>query len=560
MTTPFRVFPILAALAIAIFQPITGHAGDNGDGTFTNPLMWGDWPDPDVIRVGDDFYFVSTSMHYVPGCPIARSKDLVNWQMAGYAVPRYDEDPRYDMKGGNLYLNGSWASTIRHHNDLFYVGFCTPYGLGTDKGHFSICTATNVGGAWTRTIFPEYLYDPGLLFDDDGKVYVAHGQGTLYVTELNADAQSVKVSQKEVFHNNPNYPYLEGSHFYKIDGQYYILGSTGGTGGREVCLRSDNVYGPYETKVVINDQSTYPPNGLHQGGMVQLKDGTWWFIIMQDRGPIGRVPNLEPVAWVDGWPMIGKDGQGVVTFEKPHVGGNFLLAVPATSDEFNSPTLGLQWQWNHNPDNANWSLAERPGWLRLKAGKAPDLKNARNTLTQRVQGPASEGTVEMDVRGLKDGDVAGFGIFQFPYAFTAVRQEGGVRKIVMVNDNKIIATVDHFTGDTVWFKASATVTGYTASFFYSTDRKTFQPIGNELKMGLGLDWTANRFALFNYSTTDAGVGGQADFNWFHYATNGTMAKIVTAGAAKQFSHSDRIGFNTAEILPYPDSAEIGNAN
>ncbi len=184
-----------------------GWTPDNGDGTFTNPLLWGDWPDPDVTRVGDDFYFVSTSMHYVPGCPIAQSKDLVNWQMAGYAVPRYDEDPRYDLKEGNLYLNGSWASTIRYHNGLFYVGFCTPHGQGTDKGYFSICTATNVSGPWTRTIFPEYLYDPGLLFDDDGKVYVVHGQDTLYVTELNADARSVKTPAKEIFHLK-DYPYL----------------------------------------------------------------------------------------------------------------------------------------------------------------------------------------------------------------------------------------------------------------------------------------------------------------------------------------------------------------
>src|SRR5690349_649925 len=136
---------------------------DNGDGTFTNPMMWGDWPDPDIIRVNDDFYFISTSMHYVPGCPIAKSKDLVNWEMAGYAIQRYDEDPRYNMKGGTLYLNGSWAATIRYHKGLFYVGFCTPYGQGTDKGYFSMCSAKDIKGPWTRTIFPEYLYDPGLL-------------------------------------------------------------------------------------------------------------------------------------------------------------------------------------------------------------------------------------------------------------------------------------------------------------------------------------------------------------------------------------------------------------
>ena len=143
---------------------------DNGNGTFTNPIMWGDWPDPDLIRVDDKFYLVSTSMHYVPGCPIAVSEDLVNWEMAGYALDRYDEDPKYDMQGGNLYLNGAWATTIRHHNGKFYVGFCTPYGWGRETGHFSICIADDVKGPWERTIFPEYLYDPGLFFDEDGKV------------------------------------------------------------------------------------------------------------------------------------------------------------------------------------------------------------------------------------------------------------------------------------------------------------------------------------------------------------------------------------------------------
>lgn len=514
---------------------------DNGNGTFTNPLMWGDWPDPDIIRVGDEFYFMSTSMHYVPGCPIAKSKDLVNWEMAGYAVSRYNEDPRYDMKGGNMYLNGSWASTLRYHNGTFYAGFCTPKGLGTKDGHFSICTAKDVKGPWTRTIFKEYLYDPGLFFDDDGKVYVAHGQQKLYITELNSDALSVKVPQKEIY-NNPQYPYLEGSHLYKVNGKYYLLGSTGGTKGRQVCLRSDNIYGPYESKVVINDDHTYPGNGLHQGGMVQLKDGSWWFIIMQDRGPIGRVPNLEPVTWIDGWPMPGKDGKGVDTFKKPNAGGIQPIKTPATADEFNTAKLGLQWQWNHNPDPQKWSLTEHKGYLRLKAGKAAKLADARNTLTQRVQGPYSEATVEMHVGGMKDGDVAGFGVFQFPYAFVAIQQKGRQRQMVMVNNDTTITALK-FTGSTVWFKASVTHTGFTASFAYSTDGKNFQPVGNGLKMGLGLDWTANRFALFNYNTSKAGAGGYVDFNWLRYTNAKPLTNVSAVSVGKQFAHPERIRYD-----------------
>jgi beta-xylosidase len=488
---------------------------DNGNGTFKNPLQWGDWPDPDLILVGNEFYFVSTSMQYVPGCPILKSKDLVNWEMAGYAVDKYDEDPRYNLQGGSMYRNGSWAATIRHHNGLFYVGFCTPYGWGTDKGHFSICTAKDVKGPWTRTIFPEYMYDPGLFFDEDGKVYVAHGQQKIYITELNADALSVKTPQKEIY-NNRDYPYLEGSHLYKINGKYYILGTTGGTKGRQVCLRSDSIYGPYESKVIIRDDNGYPGNFLHQGGMVQLKDGSWWFMIMQDRGPIGRTPNLEPVTWIDGWPMLGAEGKGVAIYKKPGVDKTYPVKVPATSDEFNQTSLGLQWQWNHNPDHKKWSLTERKGYMRLHASYAYDITMARNTLTQRVQGPASEGTVELDVSGLKDGNVAGFGIFQSPYAYIAVRKEGSEKTLLMVNNGKVIDSINHFTHNKIWIKANATHIGFTASFSYSVDGENFILFGNQLTMANGYNWTANRFALLNYSTKKEGEGGTADFNWFHF--------------------------------------------
>lgn len=508
-------FCIQSALLTAQTRPVANvWTADKGNGAYKNPLLWGDWPDPDVIRVDDTFYFVSTSMHYVPGCPILKSKDLVNWEMAGYAVDKYTEDSRYDLQGGDRYLRGSWASTIRHHNGLFYVGFCTP-NWGKEKGHFSICTAKDINGPWARTIFPEYLYDPGLFFDDNGKVYVAHGQQKLFITELNADALSVKTPQKEIF-DYRDYPYLEGAHMYKVDGKYYILGTTGGTKGRQVCLRSDSIYGPYESKVVINDDHTYPGNGLHQGGMLQLKDGSWWFIIMQDRGPIGRTPNLEPVTWVDGWPMLGVDGKGVATHKKPSVGKSYPVKVPATSDEFNTAKLGLQWQWNHNPDNGKWSLTERKGNMRLHASFANELTKARNTLTQRVQGPVSEAIVEIDVTSLKDGNVAGFGIFQSPYAYIAVQKNEGKKRLIMVNNGKVIDSLSNFVPNKIQLKANATHIGFIASFSYSVDGKQFIPFGNQLAMGLGLDWTANRFALFNFSTEREGAGGYADFNWFRF--------------------------------------------
>lgn len=496
---------------------------DNGNGTFTNPIMWGDWPDPDVIRVGDYFYMVSTSMHYVPGCPIVRSKDLVNWEMVGYAVDRYDEDPKYNLDGGNLYLNGSWAATIRHHNDKFYVGFCTPYGWGRETGHYSMCIADKPEGPWERVIFPEYLYDPGLLFDDDGKVYVIHGQHKLYATELNADGRSVKGENVLIWDKgilNPNtqkgHAGMEGSHAYKINGMYYITCPAGGTEGWQVCLRSKNIYGPYESKIIMNDCTSYPTNGMHQGGMVQLKNGDWWFIIMQDRGAIGRVPHLMPVKWVDGWPMIGDMGKDLITYPKPKVEKKSAICSPATSDEFASKKLGLQWQWNHNPDDLKWTLAERKGHLRLKASKAESLKNARNTLTQRVQGPSCEGSVAIDLSGLKNGNVAGFGVFEFPYAFVGVRQENGKKELIMCNDGAVIDSMQLNGAQKLWVRARVTDKDFTARFYYSLDGDQYHQIGNVLNMGLGLPWTANRFALFNFTTTDEGVDGYADFDWFRF--------------------------------------------
>jgi beta-xylosidase len=410
---------------------------------------------------------------------------------------------------------------------LFYVGFCTP-NWDKEKGNFSICIAKDIKGPWTRTIFPEYLYDPGLLFDPNGKVYVVHGQGKIYITELAADARSAVGKPVLIWNKSMEIPQgstapqgnygMEGSHAYKINGYYYITCPAGGTQGWQICLRSKNIYGPYESKIIVQDESSYPGNGLHQGGMLQLKDGSWWFLIMQDRGPIGRVPNLEPVVWKDGWPMIGKDGstKGVVVYKKPNVGKSYPISVPATSDEFNQAILGLQWQWNHNPDKEKWSLTERKGYMRLHASYAKDLTMARNTLTQRVQGPASEATVELDVSGLKKGNIAGFGIFQSPYAYIAVRKDSIGKSLVMVNNGKVVDSINHFMPDRIWIRASTTHIGFVASFSYSLDGKSFILFGNQLKMGLGYDWTGNRFALLNFSTSAEGVGGYADFNWFHF--------------------------------------------
>ena len=451
---------------------------------------------------------VSTSMHYVPGCPILESADLVNWSMVGYAVDRYDEDPRYDMQGGTLYLNGAWASSLRHHNGKFYVAFCTPYGWGTEHGHFNLCEAERPEGPWKKTVFDEYMYDPGLFFDDDGRAYVIHGQGTLLLTELTDDLHGVAAPPVEIWNQRFNENRecgkggygVEGSHVYKKDGYYYILCPAGGTEGWQVCLRSKNIRGPYEHRIILDDDGSYPGNGLHQGGMVELEDGSWWAVIMQDRGPIGRVPCLLPVTWTDGWPILGAGGQDAITYAKPALKEERRRRKVATSDNFDKPTLGLQWQWNHNPDHERWSLEEHPGRLRLRPSEAKDLTEARNTLTQRVQGPMSEATAEMELQGLTDGMTAGFGIFKIPYAYLAVRQREGQRELVMCNAGETVDSIPIAAKqERIWLRAYTTEHEFSARFTYSLDGLHFIPLGNILKMGLGLSWTANRFALFCFS-------------------------------------------------------------
>lgn len=245
---------------------------------------------------------------------------------------------------------------------------------------------------------------------------------------------------------------------------------------------------------------------------------------MQDRGAIGRVPCLVPVTWDNGWPMLGADGLDAIVYDKP-AGHKGRVAPTVASDEFDGKHLGLQWQWNHNPDNNAWSLEKRRGYMRLEAGLADDLKNARNTLTQRVLGPISTATVEMDIAGLKNSCTAGFGIFEFPYAYVGVTQEDGNRRIVMCNDGKEIASEPISDSiKTVWFRVFVTDHGFTADFFYALDGHNFKPFGNKLEMGLGLPWTANRFALFNFATESEGVGGYADFNWFRMAGSGNAKK------------------------------------
>ncbi|GEP98677.1 family 43 glycosylhydrolase [Chitinophaga cymbidii] len=482
----------------------------NDGGTFTNPVIPADFPDPDVIRVGDTYYMVSTTMFIFPGVTLLQSKDLVNWEYCANAVQRFDFSKCYDLDGCHRYAHGQWATSLKYHNGKFYLLFIT-----LDEGGF-LCSASKPEGPWEIRKLPKGFYDPGLFFDEDGRIYVAHGYGKISITELDENF-APRGKDSLVFTGNIRGG-LEGMHVYRINGYYYLYGTYGGRDGIQVALRSKNIYGPYEQKVVIQDTTEGVNFGIHQGALIQTQTGEWWTILFVDSGPFGRFPSLQPVTWVDGWPMVGVDGKAVVKYKKPDVGNVYPEKTLPTSDEFGEKKLGMQWGWNHNPDPSAWSLQKRPGYLRLTTAKVvTNLREARNSLTQRPfasydQRIPTVAATKMETGKMKDGDVAGLAVFQDPYAYIGVKQTGGSKFITMVNNGETIDSV-RMTGEVAYLRATASNSTDKASFEYSFDNQEFHPLGNALAMKFNLRiFTGNKFCLFNYATKS--VGGVVDVDWF----------------------------------------------
>ncbi|MEO8403253.1 MAG: glycoside hydrolase 43 family protein [Chitinophagaceae bacterium] len=505
-------FPISLLLLIASFNLFAQNVhSDNGDGTYRNPVIAADFPDPDVIRVGDTYYMVSTTMFVFPGVSVIKSHDLVNWEYCANAVPRFDFSKCYNLDSCSRYGHGQWATSMKYHNGKFYLLFIT-----LDEGGF-VCTATKAEGPWTVRKLPKGFYDPGLFFDEDGKIYVAQGYGKISITELDSNL-APKTKDSLVFTGNIRGG-LEGSHVYKINGYYYLYSTYGGGNGIQVALRSKNIYGPYEQKIVISDTTHGINFGVHQGALIQTQTGEWWTMLFVDSGPFGRFPSLHPVTWVDDWPVAGVDGKGVIVYKKPNVGKTYPIKNFPTSDEFNNKNIGMQWGWNHNPDSTKWSLSKKKGFLRLETGKVVSgLPEARNTLTQRPFAKYDQVTptiaiTKMDIGHLKDGNIAGLALFQEPYAYIAVRQTNGSKFIVMVNNGKVIDSAAINTS-TIYLRTIASNATKKANFEYSLDNKKFMPIGNELIMRFSLKiFTGNKFCLFNYATQETG-SGYVDFDWF----------------------------------------------
>jgi beta-xylosidase len=483
---------------------------DNGDGTYTNPVIAADFPDPDVILVNDIYYMVTTTMFVFPGVTILKSYDLVNWEYCSNAVSRFDFDKCYNLDGCNRYSHGQWATSLKYHNDKFYLLFIT-----LDEGGF-LCSAVNPEGPWEIRQLPKGFYDPGLFFDENGKIYVAHGNSKIYITELDSHfapkGDDILVFTGDIRNG------LEGTHVYKINGYYYLYSTYGARDGIQVALRSKNIYGPYEEKVVIRDTTRGVTFGVHQGALIKTQAGEWWTMLFVDSGPFGRFPSLQPITWEDEWPMVGVNGEGVVTYRKPDVGKEYPVKVFPTSDEFEGAGLGMQWGWNHNPDSTKWSLTQQPGYLRLATGKVVSgLPEAPNTLTQRPfanydPNLPTTSVTRIEINNMKNGDIAGLAVFQNPYAYIGVKQANGSKYIIMVNNGETVDSLK-MNKSIIYFRTVASNATGKAYFEYSYNNKKFKPIGNELFMRFSLSiFTGNKFCLFNYATKE--TGGYVDFDWF----------------------------------------------
>ena len=524
---------------------------DNGNGTYTNPLFYDEFSDPDILRVGDDYYLAGTTMHSVPGLVILHSKDLVNWENVSYCFDRFDfPDDKFSLKNHQeIYGQGVWAPAIRYANGQFYV-FTNINGKG-----LQCYTSEKIEGPWKHHNMQGNIYDLSVLFDDDGKIYAIHKYGEVHCTELKADMSGPVEGTDRVIIPEGN-GVGEGHHIYKIDGMYYIISTDYQPNGRTLCSRSKNIWGPYETRVITADETfgyagvgrTKVPktekyrigsdgakfsiipaspdatdcDNAHQGGIVQATDGSWWALLMQDFHSIGRTVCLLPVTWKDGWPMIGLEGnlgRAPRTWFKPGFVATQSQQTVAhapynRNEDFNGKSLGRVWQWNHNPDDKKWSL--KNGRLRLQSMPAEQLMWARNTLTQRVIGPTSITTVELYTKGMKDGDVCGLGNINVPCSWIGIVKDGNnltLRCFEQLTNDTTILPID-LVGGKIILRCIGDYDNNQAQYAYSLDGVTFQTLGRMMPLSYQLiTFQGSRHALFAYNKKGKN-GGYGEFDNF----------------------------------------------
>lgn len=502
-----------------------GVWGDQGDGTFKNPILPGDYSDLDAIRVGQDYYAISSTFQFSPGVAVLHSRDLVNWTILGHVAADLTRiGPELNWDRMNRYGKGVWAGSIRFHDGKFWVYFGTP-----DEGFF-MSTATNAAGPWTplHQFWKTSGWDDCCPFwDDDGQGYFVATQFSadpagikynIHLFKMSADGRELLMDSDKIIHQSRG---SEANKLYKINGTYYHFYSEVKPEGRVVMMeRAKNIYGPYESRQLnhVGKQDREP----NQGGLVQTEAGDWWFLTHQGAGGFweGRTACLLPVTWTNGWPVIGaigEDGIGNMVWSAKKPINGFPVQIPQSDDEFSEPTLAPQWEWNYQPRDDKWSLTERTGWLRLHAFQPlhkGDFFKAGNTLTQRVMGyDGGEVMAKLDVNGMADGQTAGLCFFWKNFCTLGVVQQDGIRKVELNNSGARTIGPELKPGATnVWLKAD--IDGQASSTFaWSLDGKTFTPIGDNFKFGWG-NYRGTRVGIYSYN--DEAGRGYLDVDFFHY--------------------------------------------
>lgn len=490
-----------------------------------NPILWADMPDPDVLRVGDMYYMVSTTMFVMPGGPILKSKDLVHWELASYIFDRIEENDIYQLKNGkNAYGKGQWATSLKYWRGKFYACF-----VCHDMRRTYVYYSEDIEkSGWDRYVLEDVYHDMSFLFDND-RPYLVYGNGDIHIVELKEDLSGVKEGGvSRLLFRTPSDNMLlrcEGCRAYKRNGYYYLIfidwPKFGHGRRRVVCYRSVELLGEYEWKVLLDDDMGYRNMGVAQGALIDTPQGDWYAVLFQDHGAVGRIPYLLPAAWENGWPVIGTNGKVPERFEIPFE--EYPAEPLITSDSFRHPenVLDLRWEWNHNPVPECWSFVERPGYLRLRTNAvAKDILTARNTLTQRTDGPGCAFSVELETAGLKPGDQAGLVALQGNYGTVGVRvdENGDTRLAVFRKDGSGDVVTEGnilFPGKRVSLKITFDFENGRdiASFYFSEDGIVWVKIGGDLQMRYTLDlFIGYRIGVFCFSETNP--GGCADFRNF----------------------------------------------
>ncbi|WP_228852563.1 glycoside hydrolase family 43 protein [Aegicerativicinus sediminis] len=507
---------------------------DNGDGTYTNPIIYADYSDPDVVRVGDDFYMTASSFNCAPGLPILYSKDMINWQLINYALP---EQVPTDIFNTPQHGNGVWAPSIRYHKNEIYIYWGDP-----DFGIYMVKTKDPFG-QWDSPVLVmegKGLIDPCPLWDDDGKAYLVHAyagsrrgvKSLVTVNKMNEQGTKVLDAGVHVFDGHENHPTVEGTKFYKRNGYYYIFAPAGGVAtGWQLVLRSKDIYGPYEEKVVLEQGSTNI-NGPHQGAWVTTLFGEDWFYHFQDVDAYGRVVHLQPMNWVNDWPIMGKDldrngiGEPVSTYRKPKTNQKFQKVTPVETDEFIGDDIGLQWQWQANPDVVWYAKLRGNNFLRLFSIKTPDkspnLWTVPNLLLQKFPAPNFVTTTKVKLvpEEAETGKRAGLVVLGMDYATLTLSHDKDGYFIEQTQSIGAIEGAKEITNEQmripsneIFFRVEVNAPNAECRFSYSIDGKRFSSFGQKFTAKPG-KWIGAKVGLFSISTPESKRGGYADFDWF----------------------------------------------